>query len=146
MSYRAKAGRGVFGRLLLLLLLALGLMHLLAHAGDTSTDHEQETLAHTHAVQTEPTAPGEAAPPVASASVEHDHHGTEDATDLGLCAAVIGCCALLAIGSRRLRGRLIDLRLLLRRRRRAAWSSLCRPPRPSRSHGVGIAQLAVLRI
>lgn len=144
MSYRGRAGRGVFGRLLLLLLLALGLMHLLAHAGDTGTGREPAAIAHTHVIQSEPTTAGEAAPPVATASVEHDHRSTEDATELGLCAAVIGCCTLPAIGSRRLRRRLIASRLLLSGR--AAWPRPGRPPRPTFSHGVGIAQLAVLRI
>ncbi|MFF4587221.1 hypothetical protein [Streptomyces sp. NPDC001388] len=146
MSCRARAERGVVGRLFLLLLLALGLMHLLAHAGDTGIGHERETVAHAHAVQSEPTTPGEAIPLVATASVEQDHHGTEGRTDLGLCAAVIGCCALLAVGGRRLRGRRIALLPLHRRRRRAARSGLFRPPDPCLSRGVGSAQPAVLRI
>ncbi|NBM15461.1 hypothetical protein [Streptomyces sp. GC420] len=131
---------------MLLLLLALGLMHLLAHAGDTGTGRELETIAHAHVVQPEPTTPGEAAPPVAAASVEHDHHGTGGAAELGLCAAVIGCCVLLAVGGRRLRGRCIALTVLLRRRALAAWSRLRRPACLTRSHGVGIAQSAILRI
>ncbi len=57
MSYRAKAERGVVGRLCLLLLLALGLMHLLAHAGDTGLASERETATHTHTVHSEPTTP-----------------------------------------------------------------------------------------
>ncbi|GAA0641910.1 hypothetical protein Stsp02_20210 [Streptomyces sp. NBRC 14336] len=145
MSYRAGTGRGAVGRLMLLLLLALGLMHLLAHTGDAGRSRAPETAAHAHAVQHEPT-PGEAAKAVATASDQHDHHGTEGATEFGVCAAVIGCCALLAAGSWRLRGRRAALLLLLRRHKRPAWPGLCRPSGPTRLQGVDIAQLAVLRI
>ncbi|GGZ73300.1 hypothetical protein GCM10010308_50890 [Streptomyces vinaceusdrappus] len=133
------------GRLLLLLLLALGLMHLFAHASSTGTGHERETSIHTHVVQPKPTTPGEAAPPLSAGYNEHDHHGTEDATELGLCAAVIGCGALLAVGSRRLPGRRTALFLLLRSRMRTAWCRLSAPG-PAHVRGVSNAQLAVLRI
>jgi hypothetical protein len=125
-------------------------MHLLAHAGSTETGPELGTVAHAHAVHPEPTAENEgAAPPLATASDEHGHHGTLDAADLGLCAAVIGCCALLAVGGRRFHRRRVAVFLQPRRRMRriqAVWSSLYRPPRPRHSQGVDIAQLAVLRI
>jgi hypothetical protein len=145
MTYRARAEQGVIGRLFLLLLLALGLMHLLAHAGDTGIGHEREAVSHAHVVQLEPTTPGEAVPLAATASVEQDHHGTEGTTELGLCAAVLGCCALLAAGGRRLRGRRIALLPLRRESRLPIWSGLFRPD-PPRSQSVSIAQLAVLRI
>lgn len=135
------------GRLLLLLLLALGLMHLLAHAGNADAGSERPTAAHAHAVQpAERTAQDEAVPPLAQASEEHGDHGVLGATDLGLCAAVIGCCALLAIGGRRLPGRRVALFEQLRRRIRATWSRLWRPPSPRYWQGVDIAQSAVLRI
>jgi hypothetical protein len=147
MSNGARAGQGAVGRLLLLLLLALGLMHLLAHTGSADTRPEQGTVAHAHAVHPESTAQDEgAAPPLATAFDGHSHHGTSDAAEFGLCAAVIGCCALLAVGGRRLQGRRVALFRQLRRRIQAAWYSLNRPPRPRHSPSFNIAQPAVLRI
>ncbi|WP_055541393.1 hypothetical protein [Streptomyces neyagawaensis] len=150
MNSGARAGRGAVGRLLLLLLLALGLMHLLAHAGGADTGPEKGTAAahaHTRHVEAEPTAPDDgAAPPLAVVSGEHSHPGTSDTAGFGLCVAVIGCCALLAAGGRRLHGRRFAVFLYLRRRVRAAWRILRRPPRPRRSPSVDITQLAVLRI
>ncbi|MFE1288848.1 hypothetical protein [Streptomyces sp. NPDC058751] len=141
------AGRGTVGRLLLLLLLALGLMHLLAHAGSAETGPGQGTVAHAHAVHPEPPAQREGpVPPLATAHDEHGDHGTWNTAELGLCAAAIGCCALLAVGGRRLHGRRVALFLRLRRRIQAAWSNVCQPPLTRLSQGLDIAQLAVLRI
>ncbi|MEU1925108.1 hypothetical protein AB0H23_34475 [Streptomyces albogriseolus] len=129
-----------------MLLLALGLMHLLAHAGSADTGPERGTVAHAHAVHPERTAQDEAVPPLAMASEEHGDHGTLNAAELGLCAAVIGCCALLAVGGRRLHRRRVALLQQLRRRIQAAWPSLWQPPRSRYWQGVDIAQLTVLRI
>lgn len=143
MSHGARAGRGAVGRLLLL---ALGLMHLLAHAGSAVTSPEHGTATHTHGVHQERTAQDETAPPLATATDEHGDHGTWNAAELGLCAVVIGCCALLTLSGRRLHRRRARLLLQLRRRIQAAWSSRWRPSRPGHWQGVDLTQLAVLRI
>ena len=46
-----------------------------------------------HAAHTEWTAQAEAVPFIATVSEDRGDHGTPSAADLGLCAAIIGCCA-----------------------------------------------------
>ncbi|MFD8231641.1 hypothetical protein ACFV20_07055 [Streptomyces sp. NPDC059696] len=143
MSNGARAGRGAIGRLLLLLLLALGLMHLLAHAGSADTGHGSETAAHVHAPQQAQSMLGDSAPPVVTTSMEEEHHGLEGAAELGLCATVLGCCALLAAARRGIRGRAVALRNSLVRLY-GQRSGLRRRLPPARAGT--IAQLAILRI
>ncbi|GLW47495.1 hypothetical protein Stsp02_31570 [Streptomyces sp. NBRC 14336] len=144
MSNGASAGRGAIGRLLLLLLLALGLMHLLAHAGSADTGHGSETPAHVHAQQQAQAVRGASAPLVLAASVEEEHHGFGEAAEVGLCATVLGCCALLAAGRRGVRGRAVALRDSLVRRLRAHHSGIRRCLPPARAGT--LTQLAILRI
>jgi hypothetical protein len=122
-------------------------MHLLAHAGSTGSPSGRETVAHTHVVHAEKTAQeaGVVTPP-AVASDGHGNHGFWGTAELGLCAAIIGCCTLLAVRGRWLHRRRFASFLQIRQRIQAAWSILLRPPRPRHSRGLHIAQLAVLRI
>jgi hypothetical protein len=144
MSNGARAGRGAIERLLLLLLLALGLMHLFAHAGSADTGPGSETASHAHASQPAQAVLGASAPPVVTASVEEEHHGLEGAAEIGLCATVLGCCALLAANRRGSRGRAVVLRNSLVRQLRAQRSGLHRCLPPARAGT--IIQSAVLRI
>jgi hypothetical protein len=147
MGNRARVERSAMGRLLLLLLLAVGLMHLLVHAASAPAGGEAGATAHVHAVQSEAAAwDGETPQPAVLTSPEVDHDDAEGAADLGLCmgVAVAGCCALLTVGTRRLSGRRAAERFRMVRRRPPHAADLRQCARPD--HALGISQLAVLRI
>ncbi|MFP8959003.1 hypothetical protein ACLIYP_00230 [Streptomyces nanhaiensis] len=139
MDNKAGARRSAVARLLLLLILALGGVHLLAHV-DTPVGGAGEPSTHMRPTGLEQTAPESEVPSTPVAAAENSDTGT---AGLDVCAAVICCGALLLAGNRWLRGRSVGV--LGPVTRRWVWTF---DPRlyPRGTQVTGVARSVVLRI